>query len=223
MFQLFMSFLVALGLSLPQVSTLDILSFMKYLIQSGMSVSNVSNHLTVIRSMCIIYACDTAPFGDNRIPLFIKTIKINRPLQPKLTFVIDEVLRHSIVQVSTTLQSPVTFKALYLLAFYSFLRLSNTLLHTLSSFDKSRHVCDIIFSNHSAVIVENGPKLYRTEQRLHPFPYLHLEIQIYVRWLLCHKCFSSLEVLVSSIWLYVGITSWGLYSGHGLHWTLYFS
>ena len=140
---------MALGMSLPQVSTLDVLAFMDYLLQAGISASNISNHLTAIRSMCIIYGCDTALFRDNRIPLFIKAIKLKRPLQPKLTFAIDEVLLHAIVQVFATLHSPVTFKALYLLAFYSFLRLSNILPHTSSSFDSSRHLCigDIIFLN----------------------------------------------------------------------------
>ena len=125
MFQLFMSFLVALGLSLPQISTLDLFTFMEYLLQSGMSASNITNHLTAIRSMCIIYNCNKIPFRDDRIPLFIKAVKLNRPLQPKLHFVIDEALLHSIVLACSSLHSPIVFRALYLLAFYSFLRLSN--------------------------------------------------------------------------------------------------
>ena len=161
MFQLFLAFLVALGLSLPQVSTLDILAFMEYHIQSGMSASKISNHLTAIRSMSIIYACDTSPFRDNRIPLFIKAIKINRPLQPNLSSVIDEPLLHAIVQVSTTLHSPVIFQSLYLLVFHSFLRLSNILPHTSTSFDRSSHLCvgDVIFTTYSAVVIVKWSKI----------------------------------------------------------------
>ena len=108
-----MLFLVVLGLSLPQIATLDILVFVEYLIQAGMSAFNVSNLLTAIRSMCIVYQYDTSAFRDNRIPLFIKSAKLNRPIQPKFNFLIDEMLLKEIVRVSGTLQYPVTFKALY--------------------------------------------------------------------------------------------------------------
>ena len=75
MFALFSSFLVALDLSLPQVSSLDVLAFMEYLLQSGMSAANTTNDLTAIRSMLIIYNCDFSAFRDHRIPLFIKSVK----------------------------------------------------------------------------------------------------------------------------------------------------
>ena len=82
MFALFLALLVALDLSLPQISTMDVLAFMEYLLESGMSAVNITNHLTAIRSMLIIYNCDASPFRDHRIPLFIKLVKINRPLNP---------------------------------------------------------------------------------------------------------------------------------------------
>ena len=110
MFALFLSFLVAVGLSLPQVSTLDILAFMEYLLQAGMTAANITNHLTAIRSYCIIYSIDTTPFRDNRLPLFIKSIKINRPFQPLSNSIIDENLLDSICNVCSYLPFPQVFK-----------------------------------------------------------------------------------------------------------------
>ena len=121
MFALFMAFLVAVGLFLPQVDTLDILAFMEYLLQAGMTAANITNHLTAIRSCCIIYNINTAPFRDNRLPLFIKSIKINRPLQPSSKLVVDENILYSICATSASLPFYSTFKALYLLAYFSFL------------------------------------------------------------------------------------------------------
>ena len=119
MFALFLSFLVAVGLSLPQADTLDILAFMEYLLQAGMTAANITNHLTAIRSCCIIYNIDTAAFRDNnRIPLFIKSIKINRSLQPSWKFVTDENMLYSIYAVCPPLPFPQVFKALYLLAYF---------------------------------------------------------------------------------------------------------
>ena len=168
MFALFLSFLVAFGLSLPQISTLDVLACMEYLLQSGMSASNIANHLTAIRSMCIIYNCDTTSFRNNRIPLFIKAVKLNRPLQPKLHVVIDEVLLEAIVLACSSLHSPLMFKALYLLAFYSFLRLSNILPHSVSSFDSTRHLCvgDVIFADEYAIIMIKWSKTMQDRSKV---------------------------------------------------------
>ena len=117
--------------------------------------SNITNHLTAIRSCCIIYNIDTTPFRDNRLPLFIKSIKINRSLQPSFKLIIDESILDSICKVCSHLPFPVVFKALYLLAYFSFLRLSSILPHSLATFDRTRHLCvaDIIWSSQGAVIV----------------------------------------------------------------------
>ena len=146
MFLLFLSFLVAVGLSLPQVDTLDILAFIEYLLQAGMTAANITNHLTAIRSCCIIYNIDNTPFRDNRLPLFIKSIKINRSLQPSWKRIVDENILHSICTVCS-LPFPKVFKALYLLAYCSCLRLSS-IPHSLASFDRTRYLCkgDIILT-----------------------------------------------------------------------------
>ena len=80
-----MAFLVVVDLSLPRISTLDVLAFMEYQAQSGMSPDNITNHITGIRSMSIVYGIDTTPFRDQRIPLFIKSLKINNihPMPPR--------------------------------------------------------------------------------------------------------------------------------------------
>ena len=61
MFRLSLAFLVTLGLPLSQLSTLDILAFMEYLAQSGMSPDHITNYPTAIRSLYIfrkIYFCN---------------------------------------------------------------------------------------------------------------------------------------------------------------------
>ena len=163
MFHLFLAFLVVAGLSLPGVSSLDILAFMEYLAQAGMSPDNITNHLTAARTMFIIYGYNTAPFRDQRIPLFIKSLKINRPITPKLQLLIDDTLLLQIVTVSAHLQFPLVYKALYLVAFFSFLRLSNILPHAAKNFDKTRHLCvgDVILSNHRAVILIKWSKTFQ--------------------------------------------------------------
>ena len=118
MFHTFWAFLVALDLSLSLISTTDILAFMEYLTPNGMSPDHIVNHLTAIRSLCIIYNCDTTPFRDQRLLLFIKSLKINRQFNPCLKLFIDENMLLDIVTVASQLQSPEVFQALYLLFYF---------------------------------------------------------------------------------------------------------
>ena len=62
------------------ISTLDILVIMEYLAQSGMSADHITNYITAVRSLCIVYNCDTSPFRHQIIPLFIKSLKLIRLL-----------------------------------------------------------------------------------------------------------------------------------------------
>ena len=95
-----------MGLLLPGVSSMDIIAFMEYLAQSGMSPDYITNHLTAVRSMCIIYGKNTSPFRDQKIPLFIKSLKINRPFAPKISMLIDETLLIQIVTRGSVLVQP---------------------------------------------------------------------------------------------------------------------
>ena len=94
---------MVVDLSLPRISKLDVLAFMEYLAQSGMSPDNITNHITGIRSMSFVYGIDTAPFRNQRNPLFIKSLKINCSLAPVVKILIDQILLLQIVTISAHL------------------------------------------------------------------------------------------------------------------------
>ena len=120
-----------------------------------MSPSNINNYMTAVRSMRIIYGQDTAFMRDQRIPLFIKAITINRPLKPSLPLIIDDHIFLHMIRIIQNLEYPIVYQALYLLCFFSFLRLSNILPHSVNTFDITRQLCrgDLIFSPHNVVIL----------------------------------------------------------------------
>ena len=83
MFKDFLFFLEEAQITPFQVTTVIILAFMESLHQKGLSQSNISNHIAGIRAMFIVYGLNTDPFKDERLPLFIKSLKINAPLALK--------------------------------------------------------------------------------------------------------------------------------------------
>ena len=166
MFADFLSFLHVAGISISQVNTIVLLAFMEFLTLNKLSQSNISNHMAGIRAMFILYGLDTASFKDERINLFIKALKINQPFQPRFTKVISIQLLSQIVESCRDLRDPILFKALYLFMFYSFLRLSNVLPHSIKAFDPSRHLTrgDLIFSETGCTVIIKWSKTLQTRR-----------------------------------------------------------
>ena len=128
-FRDFLGFLVAAGLSVYQVTVVTLLAFIESLVEQDFSVANIVNHMAGIRSYFIIYGLNTSPFRNERLNLFQRSLKYTQKFTPKTTRIIDTDLLLCILSVSETLQLPLIYRALYLLYFFSFLRLSNMLPH----------------------------------------------------------------------------------------------
>ena len=160
MFSDFMAFLVVAGLLPSQVNVHTLLAFVEYLHQNHHTPLNISNYLAGIRAYCVIYNIPTISFRDEKIQMFIRSLKINRPLMIKSTPILTQDMLISILDVTAKLEAPEIFTALYLLAFFSFLRLSNMVPHTFKNFDGSRHLArgDIIFSHDMAIILVKWSK-----------------------------------------------------------------
>ena len=144
MFRDFLYFLEKAQISPFQVTTIIILAFMEYLHQKGLSQANISNHMAAIRAMFIVYGLNTAPFKDERLPLFIKSLKINAPLSLRGQKIITIQMLQEIVATSQIMDNPLVFRTLYLFRFISFLRLSNILPHSAQKFIFSEKFCTVI-------------------------------------------------------------------------------
>ena len=168
MFREFLGFLVAAGFHLGQVNHFVLLAFMEYLVLNQISPANISNYLAGIRAQCIVFNRDTAAFQHQQIQHFLKSLKINRPLHPKLHKHIDIQLLTSILQVADTLHHSHIFKPLYILAYFSFLRLSNILPHTVASFDYTRHLAkgDVIFAQDQVLLIIKWSKTMQNRQQI---------------------------------------------------------
>ena len=118
---------------------------------------------------------DTTPFRHEQIQLFSKALKMDRPLQPKNTNIISTDMLSNILLVAQTLKFPVQFTALYSLAFFTFLCISNILPHSILTFDPSRQLArgDVILTDQGGNIVKWSKTMQnRTEIHTIPIPIL---------------------------------------------------
>ena len=133
---------------------------MEFLVQNGLSQTTIANHMAAVRAYHIIYQLPTAPFTDQSIQLFQKSLKINASFKPINRSPLTIELLFQIIQKCQLLPSTVIFVPLYLLTFFSFLRISNILPHSTTSFDKTRQLAraDIILQAQGAVILVKWSK-----------------------------------------------------------------
>ena len=152
----FIAFQVAAGLPPCQVNTDILLSFMEFLHLNSISSSHIANYMAALRAFHIVRALGTESFKDERIPLFLKSLKIQAPFCPSVKTHIDISTLEAIFFQCQSLPYPEIFRPLYLLCFFSFLRLSNILPHTIKSFDSTKQLArggGFISVNQDAVVL----------------------------------------------------------------------
>ena len=139
---------MAAGLLTPKVNTHILLAFMEYLHENSQSKSHIANYISAIRAFHIIYALPTDPFNDDCLSLFLKSIQISAHLNFKSQQLINIDMLQAIIHQSNSMEYPLVFKALYLTCFFSFLRLSNILPHSVHSFYFTRQLARGDFISH---------------------------------------------------------------------------
>ena len=93
----FLAFQVAAGLLPSQVTAQMLLSFMEFLYCNALSSGQISNYLTALRALYIVYGLETSAFKDERLSLFIKSLRLQAPFKPKLVLSLDTELLQRIV------------------------------------------------------------------------------------------------------------------------------
>ena len=168
MFSLFVGFCVFLNIALQQVTSEVLMAFMEFLIGNGASYSSVVNHMSAIKAILGLHGLPIHMFDSPKIKLFIKSVQMNRPISVSFPSIIDIPLLHKIIEVCDTMYMGQVFKALYLLAFYSFLHLSNLVPHASHQFDPSRHLArgDIILGKSSGKLLIKWSKTIQSRDRV---------------------------------------------------------
>ena len=151
---------MAAALSPQQVDIQILLAFMEFLVQNGQSQPTNLKYMAALRAYHIMHNLSTDPVKDGRIQLFQKSLKIHAPFRPMQRNLLTIDLLSKIIQQCQTLPFSFIFSPLYLLAYFSFLRMSNILLHSTTSFDKTRQLAhvDVIIQPQGAVVLVKWSK-----------------------------------------------------------------
>ena len=168
MFKLFISFCICVNVNLSAISASVILAFLEFLVQNQISHSSIPNYVSSVRSMMSFYGLNNSAFDHFQVKMFLRSTKINRPLLLSTTAIINIPLLSRIVAACDTMYMGQVYKAVYLVAFFSFLRISNLAPHKASEFDQSRQLAkgDVFFYTGGAKLLIKWSKTLQTRDKL---------------------------------------------------------
>ena len=135
MFKNFLAFCVYASCNIHCVSIHVLLVFLEYLTFNSISYSGITNHLSAIKATMCNLGLDVSAFADPTIRVFTRSLLRSRPLNPHIKSIIDISMLKKIVSQCDRTYLGVVYKAAFLLSFFSFLRISNLVPHSISSFD----------------------------------------------------------------------------------------
>ena len=195
LFRTFMAFVIYIKVKVSQVDCQVILSFLELLAKQNTSVHMVANYIAAIKAKFMILGLQFWVLDDPRIKYFLKSLKVNRPLCVPRRNIMDIHTLKKLVLLCDNFSMGAVFKAIFLTAFFGFLRLSNLTPHSASSFDPSRHITagDVFFSKKFVKILLKWSKTIQSRDKCHVLSLPRLKASV-----LCpHRALTALFAMYS--------------------------
>ena len=144
-FKLYLAFISWLQLPLQDLDS--ILAFLEFLTQNGSRAHALTSYISVLRHYFKCCDIDISALAHRKVYLIIKSVSINSTYIPKFKANITISMLDKITSKCDTLRYGCVYKAVFLLAYFVFLRLSNVVPVLAKSFDATRNLLrgDIIF------------------------------------------------------------------------------
>ena len=123
------------------------------------SHSSISHYISAVKTKLTMSGINVSAFTDSRIRYFNKAVALASPLRVNLKAIIDIALLKQIVTLCDSMFMGFVYKAAIILSFFSFIRISNLVPHSISKFDPLRQLAqgDIFFAPPGAHILLKVP------------------------------------------------------------------
>ena len=167
-FRIFMAFCVYASRSVHDISIELLLAFLEFLTFNKVSFASIINYISAIKTMLGNHGVNCSAFLDPRIKVFTRSLMRSRPLNPNIKTIIDIAMLTRIVNHCERMYLGMTYKAAFLPSFFSFLRISNLVPHSINSFDPLKQLArgDIIFAPPGAHIVVKWSKTLQFRDKI---------------------------------------------------------
>lgn len=167
MFLVYMSFCDFLQTPFHQPSIFTLLAFIECLAFNDLKPASINNYISAIKSKFQWFSLDLQVFQHPALHHMLKAIERSISITPILKGVFQISHLETIVKLCSLFENELCFKAIYTLAFFSFMRLSNLVPESLSKFDIKKHLCrgDILFEPTHAIVIVKWSKTIQTQSK----------------------------------------------------------
>ena len=137
-FRTFLAYVVFMDLS-PTITVHNLLTFMEYLHLNNISPTVIKSYISSISSMAKSFGLDYSAVANHHVIKYLVSISINSKFAPTPRGLFDIKTMYHISISCDILTDPIIFRAIFLTAYFGFLRMSNMAPHSLKKFDSSKH------------------------------------------------------------------------------------
>ena len=142
---------------------------MEYLYQNSISPRVVRNYILSIASQAKFYSIQHQDINHPAVCRYLRSISIHSKFQPTPRGIFDVKTLYAISISCDHLSDPILFRAIFLCAFYAFLRMSNVAPHSIARFDPDKHFLrqDVIFAPPGAHLIIKWTKTLQDNKSHH--------------------------------------------------------
>ena len=169
LFRNFIGFCICNKIVIQCISLQEIMAYLEFLVENNVSANMLANNISALKANFVKWGLKFKIWDHPRIKYFLKSVKINRPLRPTHRNIMSLDVLRKLIKACDTLESHFTYKAIFLMAFFGFLRISNLAPHSYSQFNPSRHLTpsDIGFKKSTMTVALKWSKTMQTRDRVH--------------------------------------------------------
>ena len=169
LFRCFLGFCICSAMELVAVDLSCILAYLEFLAKNSVSADMVANHVSALKAMFTLYGLKHTLLDDQKVKYFVRSMRLTRPLHTVKRNIMSLQVLKDLVSQCDTIYSGQVFKAIFLIAFFGFLRISNLAPHAGGAFDPTRHLTiqDIAFFDTHMTLCIKWSKTLQTRDRVH--------------------------------------------------------
>ena len=123
------------------LSVTNLLGFLEFLLTCGLSPRVISNYSSAIQSYLSVYQVPVAWMQSSLVSNYLRALHIQVPTTKKLKSTLQLADFLHISQTLNCFDNHQVYRVAFMMAFYGFLRISNLVAPTRTSFDCDRQLC----------------------------------------------------------------------------------
>ena len=164
MFLLYMALCECLAVPFDCPSVWTVILFIEFLAFNHLQYNSILNYLTAVKMKLLWFDLPAAAFDHHKVKLMLRAVKHTASHAPRFKGIFDIHTITNLLYVAAYLSDHEVYRAIYLLAFFGFMRISNLLPVSRKMFDVQKQLCrgDVIVQQDKAAIIVKWSKTIRS-------------------------------------------------------------